>query len=131
MDSHLEPTISVPPQVVVALFLIGVDFLLSIALIFGLGVDVPFTTQLVTATLLAAFFLLWMYGLYRRLNWLRWLTVGLAILGVLCLPWAWRILQSRGDFPLGLLKYVLFDSAGILLGLPQANRWYARRATTA
>jgi hypothetical protein len=128
VESYLQRATAFPPQVVGVLSLIAADFFLSIVLM--LRVDVPLATLLLPALLLAAVYLLWLFGLYRRLNWLRWLTVGGAILGILCLPWVWRILQSQGDFSLRLLKYVLFDSGAILLCLPQANRWSHRGTWT-
>jgi len=131
MNSSLERATPFPLQVVAALSLIAIDFLLSIVLLLKVKIDVPFTTQLVTAAALGVFYFLWLFGLYRRLNWLRWLTIGGALLGILYLPWAWRLLQSQGDFSLRLLKYVLFDSGSILLCLPQANQWYGRRTATA
>jgi hypothetical protein len=112
--------------VAAALVVIAADFLLSIMLTLMAQVDVPISTLLIPVVLLAVLYFLWLYGLYRRLNWLRWLTVGGALIGILYLPWAWRLLQNQGYLPLRLLKYVLFDAGALLLCLPQANRWYVR-----
>jgi hypothetical protein len=131
MNSNPQRATTFPPQVAIALALIATDFLLSTILTLRAQVDVPLSTLLIPVVLLAVLYALWLYGLYRRLNWLRWLTVGGALVGILYLPWAWRILQNQGDLPLRLLKYVLFDAGAILLCLPQANRWYVRAKATA
>ena len=123
MDSRLRETTKLPPQVTAALVLIATDFLLSVLLTLKAKIAEPFTTLLFASALLAALYLLWLLGLYRRQNWLRWVTVGGAAVGLLYLPWAWGILKTQDFIPVRLLKYVLFDAGAILLCLPQANRW--------
>jgi hypothetical protein len=126
VDSGLRQPTKLPPQVTAALVLIATDFLLSVLLTLKAKIAESFTTLLFAAALLAVLYSLWLLGLYRRKNWLRWFTVGGAAVGLLYLPWAWGILKTQDLVPVRLLKYLLFDAGAILLCLPQANRWYGR-----
>jgi hypothetical protein len=116
-----------PPQVALALCLIGADFILAIVRTF---LDPHFSgvQLLVVIPISMTLFSLWLFGLYRRLNWLRWLTVASAVLGLLSLPWAWGSIASHGSVPFQLVKYALFGTGALLLCLPQANSWYGRKA---
>ena len=125
---------STPPQVSVALALIAADLALGIGKGFFSMTSVIRTAPkgsaipVVVFTVMLSVYVLWIYGLYCRLNWLRWLTVALAVLGLVFLPKAlssthnWRLLSLQ------MLQYLMFDSAAILLCLPAAGRWYGRKA---
>ena len=115
-----------PPQEILALSLIAADFTLAI-------LQVPTrvaagSALLVILVAMVALYTLWLVGLYRRINWLRWLTVAGALIGILSLPWSWQFIKNQSNVPLYILKYVLFDAGAILLCLPQAHAWYTRSA---
>ena len=116
-----------PPQVALALCLIGADFVLGIVRI---SLDPHFSGPqlLLVVPIWVTLFSLWLFGLYRRLNWLRWLTVAGAAVGLLSLPLAWGSIASHGSVPFQLIKYALFGAGALLLCLPQANSWYGRKA---
>jgi hypothetical protein len=120
-----SPTVSSkPPRLVaIALSLIGADFLLSLA---QMAKTVPASWMAAFAAVFASIFGFWIFGLYRRLNWLRWFTVGSAIVGILYLPFAWPLVLVNVNPPLMILKYALFDFGALLLCLPQAHAWYSR-----
>ena len=115
-----------PWQVALALSLIAADFVLGLVqLLTGTLTGSPLVMVL---SLMAVLYGLWLRGLYRRINWLRWLTVAAAAVGILSLPWTWGLIWQQGNVPLYLLKYVLFDAGAILLCMPQAHAWYTRSA---
>jgi len=124
-----SPSVSSKPpgQVVIALSLIGADFLLSLA---QMVKTTPALWLAAFAAVFASIFALWIFGLYRRLNWLRWFTVGSAVIGILCLPFAWPLVLANVSPPLILMKYALFDFGALLLCLPQAHAWYSRMGNT-
>jgi len=73
---------------------------------------------------------LWIYGLYRRHNWVRWLAIVSAGLGVLGVIWGpsrfsnpWQVLLER-------IQVVAHLTAAILLCLPAAGYWYGRRSAS-
>lgn len=80
----------------------------------------------VTALIFASLLSLWLFGLYRRLNWLRWLTVAVAAGGLLSLPWVWDVIVSNAS--IYAVRYILFDTDALLLCLPQADGWYGASA---
>jgi 4-hydroxybenzoate polyprenyltransferase len=93
-----------------------------------LRIDVTTTPRSVAVVITACLLLLWLYGLFRRLNWLRWVTVGLAILGILLLPRVLARIQERGPILFQLFKYALFDTGTLLLCLPAAREWFSSKA---
>jgi hypothetical protein len=127
MVTSLSVSSKPPRQVAIALSLIGADFLLSLA---QMVKTVPALWMSAFAAVFASIFALWIFGLYRRLNWLRWFTVGSAVIGILCLPFAWPLVLANLSPPLMLFKYALFDFGALLLCLPQAHAWYSRLGDT-
>jgi hypothetical protein len=122
------PVSSKPPrQVLTALLLIGADFLLSAV---QMVKTVPASWLSAFAVIFASILALWIFGLYRRLNWLRWFTVGSAVLGILCLPFTWPLVLAHVNPPFMILKYAFFDFGALLLCLPQARSWYSRLGDT-
>jgi hypothetical protein len=125
----MEQTSEMPGQVVVALWLIGIDMVLTLIVISRLG-EITGLGGLITILLQAVIYTLIWWGLYRRINWVRWFEIVSAIIGLLLLPWTWPIMRSHGVIPLSSVKYVIHDTGVILLCLPQANRWFSRKATS-
>jgi hypothetical protein len=115
-----------PWQVALALWLIAADFTLAIVQL--LSSALTGLPLLIAVVLMAVLYALWLLGLYRRTNWLRWLTIAGALLGILSLPWTWNLIRNQGNLPLYLVKYVLFDAGAILLCMPQAHGWYTKSA---
>jgi len=124
----IDQSSQLPRQVAIALWLIGADYVLQIIVISRGNLSGP--DGFFTVLLLGVISALWLRGLYRRLNWLRWLTVVSAIVGIAYLPRVWGLIQRRGSIPIQLLKYALFDSGALLLCLPQARRWYTHKPDT-
>jgi|SRR5882762_9307886 len=114
-----------PRVVVVALSFIGADFVLILFQM--LRIDVASTPRFIAVVVTACVLLLWLYGLFRRLNWLRWVTVGLAILGILFLPRVLARIYERGPILFQLFKYALFDTGTVLLCLPAAREWFSSK----
>ena len=127
MVASLSVSSKPPRQVVMALSLIGADFLLSLAQM-AKTVSAPWMPAF--AAVFALIFAFWIFGLYRRLNWLRWFTVGSAAIGILFLPFAWPLVLANVSPPLMIFKYALFDFGALLRCLPQAHAWYSRLGDT-
>jgi hypothetical protein len=109
-----------------ALSLIGADYVLRIIVLSRSG-DVSGPGGFISVLLQGVITAMWWTGLYRRLNWLRWLTVASAILGIALLPWVWGMIHRQQNIAIQMLKYALFDSGALLLCLPQASRWYTHK----
>jgi hypothetical protein len=110
--------------VFIALSLITTDFILAIAQLLIARSDSPLLPLFAVAIAITAFFGLWVLGLYRRLNWLRWVTVGCAVIGLLSLPFTGSMALATVPLSLLIVKYSLFDMGALLLCLPQARAWF-------
>jgi hypothetical protein len=124
MQASVTSPQRLPWQVALALSLLAADFALGLVQLFTGALTG--LTLLVVLLLAALLYALWLWGLYRRINWLRWLTVAGATVGILSLSWTWGLIRHQGNVPLYVLKYVLFDAGAILLCMPQAHAWYTR-----
>jgi hypothetical protein len=113
-------------QVKLALSLIAADFALAIVRVLTGPLAGP--SMLIALLLMTGLYALWLLGLYRRINWVRWLTIAGALIGILSLPWMWSLIRNQGNVLLYVFKYVLFDAGAILLCTPQAHAWYTRPA---
>ena len=91
--------------------------------------DISGPSGLVTVLFIGAVRALWLGGLYRRLNWLRWLTIASPVLTVAIALLTWRsLIHLRQNIVLmALILAAWFDSGVVLLCLPQASRWYTRK----
>jgi FtsH-binding integral membrane protein len=113
-----------PPQVLTALGLM--------ALLFAVGLLRAALIQNWTQPVFAALglFLLsatcgfWLYGLYRRLNWLRWVTVLAGAGGCLLVSRAATELRDPVQLGLYYLQVALMAPSVVLFVLPPARRWY-------
>jgi hypothetical protein len=75
---------------------------------------------------LAALLSLWVYGLSRRQNWLRSLTVGLGALSCLLAPWSVSILTRPVNVGLYWLQMGLTLLATALFTLPAVRQRYGK-----
>jgi hypothetical protein len=122
IQAHQRP--SAPPQVLAALGFMGVSFsvaALRSALVQDWARPIP---AALSVFVLASLCGLWLYGLWRRLNWLRWVTVFLGASGCLL---AWKSLAQLHDptqIALYWLQFALTVPTVVLFVLPPSQRWY-------
>jgi hypothetical protein len=107
--------------VLVALLLITTDFIAQLLIKRS---DSPLLPLFAVAIVITAFFGLWVLGLYRRLNWLRWVTVGCAVIGLLSLPFTGSMALATVPLSLLIVKYSLFDMGALLLCFPHVRRGF-------
>jgi hypothetical protein len=69
---------------------------------------------------------LWIYGLYRRQNWLRWLTTIASLVSVAALPWALPRLSGNGRI-ITIVEITLMLATAILLSVGRTRRWFTER----
>jgi predicted MFS family arabinose efflux permease len=113
-----------PDQVTWALLLIGVQFFLGV-LDKALQMDWLYSQQ---AQVKTAFFAvvsaLFLYGLYRRQNWLRWILVAYTALQVIAIPMALPGIHDAAQLMLTCARVILGVAASVLLCLPKSRQWY-------
>ena len=115
-----------PRQVVSSLSLLSAAFSTSILrmLLTGRG-DHP-GSNAVAAAIVGGIYFAWVYGLFRRLNWLRWVTIVLTCVGVITLPWWFAQVTDHTRLAFHLLQLALQVPAVALLCLRPARVWYGR-----
>jgi len=120
--------VAVPRQVTLALYLLGAAFVFSILrLVFTPHWSHP-GSHVFPIFLVAAVYFFWLYGLVRRLNWLRWVTVVLSGIGLITMPWWLPKVDDHTQLAFHLLQCAAQIPGTLLLCLPAAQAWYGRRA---
>jgi hypothetical protein len=76
---------------------------------------------------LALVSLLWLYGLWRRLNWVRWTTIVLGVGGCLLASRSIARLHDPTQIALYWVQFALTVPTIAFLLAPSARVWYARR----
>ena len=116
-----------PDQVTTALFLLGVQSFL-VLLNKALQTDWLYLPQAqVKTACFAVVSALFLYGLYRRQNWLRWMIVAYTALQVVAIPVALPRIHDAAHLVLTCAGVILGVAASVLLCLPNARQWYASR----
>lgn len=123
--SQLTP----PRQVLIALCLLGAEFGLALVrsvLMKDWSRPIP---AVLGVLLLAAVCSLWLYGLWRRRNWVRWITVILGAGGCALAYLDVARLHDPVQVALYWLQFALTAPAVIILVLPVARHWYSSDLT--
>lgn len=117
-----------PRQVTVAIYLLGAAFIFSVlrAVLTREWSDPG--SHVVPIAILIAIYFAWIYGLVRRLNWLRWLTIVFSSLGLVSLPWWLPNVTDHTQHSLHILQCIVQVPATVLLCFPEAQGWYGRAA---
>jgi len=131
MDDNTEVSRQrIPDQVLVALSLLGTQYLIGVI---GRALRMDWNHLQQAQVTVACYTLvcaLWIYGLYRRQNWLRWVTVVYFALHVVLIPvWLNRI-HDAAQVALYWAEMILGAPATVLLCLPKARLWYRSSAIT-
>jgi hypothetical protein len=114
----------VPDQVITAILLLGVQsFLVTLNQVLRMDWLYRQEAQLKVAFLVAVS-ALFLFGLYRRLNWLRWIVIAYTALQVLAMPAALPKIHDAAQFVLTCAAVILGIAASVLFCLPTARRWY-------
>jgi peptidoglycan/LPS O-acetylase OafA/YrhL len=124
-----SPRPPAPRQVLIAICLMGAVFMLAMmrsvlmkdwshprASVFGVIV-------------LGVICFFWIYGLFRGLNWVWWITVILGVGGCILAPLSVSGLHEPIQIYFYWLQFALTAPAMILFLLPAARLWYKRPAT--
>ena len=117
---------SPPGQVQAAISLVAGGCLVAVARAVLMKDWTRATPAAVGVGLLAAICLLWLYGLWQRLNWLRWATVILGGAGSIVGLWGVYSLGDPVQVKLYWLQFILIEAAVVLLLLRAASTWYTR-----
>jgi hypothetical protein len=76
---------------------------------------------------LALICLLWLYGLWRRVNWVRWMTIILGVGGCLLASRSIARLHDPTQVALYWVQFALTVPTVAFLLTPSARSWYERR----
>ena len=79
----------------------------------------------VTTAFFAVVSALFIYGLYRRQNWLRWITVAYTALQLLAMPVVLPKIHDAAQLVLSCAAIILGVAASVLLCWPKARKWYS------
>jgi hypothetical protein len=115
-----------PRQVFVALCLMGVEFGLAVirtVLLRDWSRPVPAVLAVLLVAVLA---MIWLYGLYRRRNWVRWMTVIVCGGGCVLAPFDVARLDDSVQIVLYWLQFAVTVPVVVLLLLPGTHVWYTR-----
>jgi hypothetical protein len=120
-ENSIEHT---PDQVISALYLLGVQSFLT-ALNRALQVDwLHLQQEQFKTAFFAIVSALFLYGLYRRQNWLRWITVAYTALQVVAISATFSRTHDAAHLVLSCATVIVGVAASVLLCLPEARRWY-------
>jgi hypothetical protein len=114
----------IPGQVQLVLSLVAAGFLVGFvraALMKDWSRPVP---AVVGLAILAAVSTLWMYGLCRRVNWLRWLTVTFFALIFLAAPWVSANIHNAIQISIYWVQFLIGVAVVILLCMPVTRQWF-------
>jgi hypothetical protein len=121
--THSPP---MPRQVLLALCLLGAGFLVAIVRVLLVPIDdLSSGSHALAVVMLGALYFAWVYGLYRRLNWLRWVTIVVACFAMIRVPWNIAQVTNHTRLAFHLLHMALQFPAVVLLCLRSARVWYA------
>jgi hypothetical protein len=120
-----------PKQLLIALWLLGaVLFGGALNLMILLGRPTSRWGLAVTlAAIRAGVGVLWVYGLYRRKNWLRWLTVTWAFLSVVAQPFLFPRVATPAERIITLSEVAVMSCVAILLVTGEGRRWFYKAAS--
>jgi hypothetical protein len=114
----------IPDQVIAAILLLGVQYFFAV-LAKVLQMDwAHFQQAQVRTAFFAAASAIWLYGLYRRLSWLRWITVVFTVFQVVALPVVLPRIHDAAQLLLFCVSIFLGVAATVLLCMPKARQWY-------
>jgi hypothetical protein len=88
------------------------------------------TTAIVPVAVLSMLCVGWLFGLWRRLNWLRWTTIVLGALGCMGARWSLELLHDPIQIDLYWVQFVTTLLTVTLLLLPASRNWYVRRVVS-
>jgi hypothetical protein len=117
---------SPPAQVLAALGFVAVAFAVAVLRLALMQNWARPTHAVLNLFILAAICGFWLYGLWRRLNWLRWVTVFLGTTGCLLVSRSLARLHDPTEIALYLVQFAVTVPTVILFVLPPARRWYTR-----
>jgi hypothetical protein len=114
----------VPDQVITAILLLGVQSFL-VTLNQALRMDWLYRQQAqLKVAFLVAVSALFLFGLYRRLNWLRWIVIAYTALQVVAMPVALPKIHDAAQLVLTCAAVISGIAASVLFCMPTARRWY-------
>jgi hypothetical protein len=129
MPASMETRTSHPPKEVVgASLLLGVSFLLGILRAFLDGDTEDLASFFVFVLVFLAISIGVAFGIYRGVNWLRWLCALLIVLGLLMTPFAMNSITSPADGFLYACQTVMQGVATCLMFFPRSSAWFGRGA---
>ena len=88
------------------------------------------STAVVPVAVLSVLCVAWLFGLWRRLNWLRWTTIVLGALGCMGARWSLELLHDPIQIDLYWVQFVTTLLTVTLLLLPSSRNWYIRRVVS-
>jgi hypothetical protein len=118
---------SPPPLVLAALAFLAAEFAVGVLRVAIMATWTPLLSALGGILLLTVVYASWLYGLWHRINWLRWVTVVANVWSGLIAPRVVARLPNTTQVVLYVVQVFLSAFAVFLLILPSANRWYRQR----
>jgi hypothetical protein len=128
----LSQSQTIPRQVIVALCLLAAGFSTAILrVIFAPAAGfLSSGSHAVVVVVLGGLYFAWVYGLFRRLNWLRWVTIVVSCFGMVTIPWYVAQVTNHTLLVFHLLHMTLQVPAMVLLCLRSARVWYGQPTVT-
>jgi hypothetical protein len=119
-----------PRLVAAAIVLIAGEFLIGLVQVTLMNLDRGSNHIVFGVVLVGLIGFPWIYGLYKRHNWVRWLTIVSTGLGVLGVIWGPSKFSNPWQVQMGRIQVVAHLAAAILLCLPAAGYWYRWRSVS-
>ena len=128
----LSQSTTMPRQVMLALCLLGAGFSTAILrVIFApTGDFLSSSSHALVVVMVGGLYFAWVYGLFRRLNWLRWVTIVVSCFGMVTIPWYFAQVTNHTRLVFHLLHMALQFPAVVLLCMRSARVWYGQSAVT-
>lgn len=127
---NLADTPTPPRPVLIAISMLAAEFGLALVRDFLMRNWSRPHHAVIGVFLIAAICLLWLYGLLRRRNWVRWLTVIIGAVGCALAPFSVARIHDPVQLLLYWIQFTLTLPATVILVLPAARRWYTTSPKT-
>jgi hypothetical protein len=88
------------------------------------------STAIVPVAILTVLCVAWLFGLWRRLNWLRWTTIVLGALGCTGARWSLEMLHDPIQIDLYWVQFVTTAPDCDLASVPPSRNWYVGRVVS-
>jgi hypothetical protein len=129
-DGSTTTRARIPGRVQLAIYLVAISCLTALVRAILMKDWAQPISAIIGLAVLAELCALWIYGLYRGKNWIRWITVLFFVIHFAVTPWALAIFHDTRQVAMYWLQCLSGVLAAILLCMPIARQWFTSPSVT-